>query len=318
MPRKYRKRTKRKLKPRARQNYAGTARYQLANRVELIRPISLKPKSVMKKFIYYNTSEVVNNLIGGTQNAQHMTMYLNSPWFVRSTTYSDQGTNTWRWNKALGTHANGDDSTVGTSFDGLFSDATSVGNQYQDACIVGAKTTITATPTFYSSNASPGAITALFAVIQTQDSDLDQTTTIDQLYQKPYCQVRKIVGSQNNAGDIGGNSKDASIVVRYSPKRFNNIKDIRDNGVFFSKVDRGGTNGRHPNEIDRLTFGLVNVVSNPATPRKCCPVALQIKHEVTMLFSEPFNSQNQYPAAPMFPGNVGQAAANVALEALVG
>lgn len=289
------KRVRKRYKPKQVQ-YRPNARYQLANKVELIRPITLKPKSVMKKFIFYNVAEVVNDTIGGVQNAQHVTFYLNSPWILNNDTYATQGGNTWRWNKPMAIHVNGNAPNTGTSYPGMF-DPQGIGNGYQDACVVGTKFTVQASSLFRPNRAT-GDPAGLFAVVNSQASTLDQATTIDDIYDMPYSQVRRIAHGGTNSGDLSGNVKDASIVLKYSPKRFNNIKDIRDNHGFFSHVSGDGTTGNHPSELDRVTFGLVNIMTDPATGRGCGTVMLQIKQEVTVLFSEPFNNNNQFPAMP--------------------
>lgn len=84
-----RKHVKKRLAPGRVRFRPSTAKYQLANKVELIRPITLKPSSVMKKFIYYNTAEVRNATIADAQNAQFITFNLNSPWILQDDTYSE-------------------------------------------------------------------------------------------------------------------------------------------------------------------------------------------------------------------------------------
>lgn len=310
MPRRYRTNKKRYRKKRFQPKnvqYRKNAKYQLANKVELIRPITLKPKSVMKKFIFYNVAEVVNDTIAGAQNAQHVSFYLNSPWILNNDTYATQGGNTWRWNQPMAIHINGNAPGVGTSYPGMF-DAAAIGNGYQDACIVGTKFTVQASSLFRPNRAT-GDPAALFCVVNSQASDLDQHTTLDDIYAMPYSQVRRIAHGGTNSGDLSGNVKDASIVLKYSPKRFNNIKDIRDNHGFFSHISNDGTTANHPSELDRVTFGLVNIMSDPATQRGAGTVMMQIKQEVTVLFSEPFNNTNQYPAIPV--GQAVNAAANL-------
>lgn len=291
-----RRRRRRRYKPKQVQ-YRGNAKYQLANKVELVRPITLKPKSVMKKFIFYNIAEVSNDTIAGVQNAQHVTFYLNSPWILNNDTYATQGGNQWNWNNPMTIHTNGTAPTVGTSYPGMF-DVNAVGNGYQDACIVGTKVTISGSSLFRPNRAT-GDPCALFAVVNSQAANaLTQLTTIDEIYASPYAQVRRIAHGGTSSGDLSGNVKDASIVLKYSPKRFNNIKDIRDNHGFFSHVSNDLTTSNHPSELDRVTFGIINCMSNPATHRGAGTIMLQVKQEVTVLFSEPFNNRNQYPAQP--------------------
>jgi hypothetical protein len=273
------------------------AKYQLANKVELVRPITLKPTSVMKKFVFYNTAEVKNALNGGAQQCQFVQMFLNSPWLLASSVYAEANGSQWKWNKTMTTHV--DDALLesGTAFPGLFEYASSVGRSYQNLTVVGSKVTITATP-IIDANVGPKCVTALFANVDSQGSNLTDTSTIDDLYQMPYTQIRKVTGGQSNNGDMSGNTKSASIVLKYSPKRFNNIKDIRDNSSFHALLNIGAGTGRLPPERDRVCFGVVPVASNPISAKECVKVLLQYKHECTILFSEPFNNNNIGVAVP--------------------
>jgi len=254
----------------------------------------------MKKFIYYNTAEVKNSLNGGAHQAQFIQMFLNSPWLSASSVYANQNGNIWNWNKPVSIHV--DDALLesGTAFPGLFEYASSVGRSYQNLTVVGSKVTITATP-IIDANVGPKCITALFANVDSQGSQLTGTSTIDDLYAMPYTQIRKVTGGQSNNGDMSGNTKSASIVLKYSPTRFNNIKDIRDNSNFHSVLNIGAGTGRLPPERDRICFGIVPVLSNPESKVPCVKILLQYKHEATILFSEPFNNNNVAVALPAEP-----------------
>lgn len=304
--RKYKKGRKRiRYKPKQ-YNYRGSSYQNNANKIELVRPLTLKSTSAIRKFVYYNTAEVLNNLdTSGNQNAQFFSMLLNSPWLFSSDQFARQSNNSWNWNKPFLAHSPGDPSNSGTYLPGMFESLESIGNQYQNQIIVGGKLTVTASPIFHEANQSSGAQTALFTNIQTQGSNLTPATTIDDLYNLPFTQLKKVVGGQSNNGDLNGSTKGAVIVVKYSPKRMNNLKDIRDNREFMAHVDVGGANGKHPNDVDRITFGVVNVASNPQTPRKCTPVLIQVKYEATVLFTEPLNNANQTIAISAGAGKTG-------------
>lgn len=276
-----------------------TAKYQLANKVELIRPITLKPASVMKKFIYYNTAEIRNATIADAQNAQFCTFNLNSPWILQDDTYTEQGSNTWKWNTTMTDHDNDSAVTTGTSYPGLYGTG-NVGLGYANSLCVGTKFTLTGTPIF-APNSSSGAPAALFAIVQSQSSHVDNTLTIDELYATPYVQVRKITSGGTNSGDLTGNTKSASIVLKYSPKRFNNVTNLKDNHQFNATLTNpvAAQTGKHPADKDRVTFGLVNVMTNPVSKRAMGSVMIQVKIESTYLFTEPFNGpQNLFPAIP--------------------
>lgn len=301
----------RRFKPKQVQFQKRNAKYQLANKVELIRPITLKPTSAIRKFIYYNTAEIKNRLSAeNNQQMQFQQHYLNSPWILASDSHAEPGNSTWRWNKTMVVHADSDPGPApdtGTAYPGLYDNAASIGMGYQNQTVVGHKCTITATP-LIDANVGPKAITALFAQVNAQASTLNQNSTIDDLYEMPYTQVRKITGGQNNNGDLGGNTKSAKIVIKYSPKRFNNVKDIRDVPKFSALLNLAGNSAKHPAERDSVVFGICNVLTNPENKKECVKVLLQIKHEVTVLFAEPYSNYNRtqpLPAMPVAPVNQG-------------
>lgn len=300
-PKRAKKTTRRKYAPKRTIYKSRTQR--LSNQVELVRPVTMKPKSVMKKFIYYNRAQVINYTQSDTQNAQFFTMRLNSPWLFGEDVNTDIGTNTWRWNNAIVEHTNGNNVDTGTSFPGMFSHSSSPGYLYQTNCIVGGKCTLQATPLFIS-NSGSSAPTALFSKVSTQPNQLAETVTIDDLYALPYVDMRKVTGGASDAGPLT-NNKSARIVVKYSPKRYNNIKDLRDNFQFFSHTNAITGAGTHPSEGDYLTFGVVNMMSNPTVAQKCVPIMLELKYEVTVLFTEPINGENQFPALPAANAHAG-------------
>lgn len=289
--RNYKKRNyKKKYQPKQ-NNYSGGTRQT----IQLLRPVSLKPKSCLKKVIFYNTAEVKNTLIGGQQNAQFISMYLNSPWLQASNLYAAQGTNLWNWNVAHSNHSNGTNVQTGTAYPNLFGQ-NEIGTQYQDLCIVGTKITLTATPLAAHAVCGP---TAFFAQINSQSTDLTSSSKIEDLYAMPNTTLRKVSGNQSGASVLTS-PKSCKIVLKYSPKRFNNIKDIRDNASFFAHVNQPGitASGSHPAELDRVTFGLVNTLSNPSVAKPACPVMVQMKMEAIILFSEPFTSRNNSIPVP--------------------
>lgn len=272
-----------------------TAKYRLANKVELIRPLNLKPVSVMKKFIFYNTAEIKNDTaVGGGQQTQFVQHYLNSPWLSSSETYARPGTATWRWNKPMTQHTDSTSATLGTSLPGCFDNPSSIGWRYQNICVVGAKFKVTATP-IVDANVGPKAVAALFAQVNAQGSQLDTGSRIDDLYEMPYTQIRKIEGGGSNNGDLSGNTKSASIVIKYSPKKMNGLANIKDSSKMSATNNVVANTAFHPSEKDRIVFGIVPVLTNPTTALPMVKCILQVKHEVTVLFSEPFSNYNRAP-----------------------
>lgn len=308
MPSKGRPRRQKKSMPAS--NFKKT---RTGTHIELLNIRTLKPKSVMVRFQYYQTMEVLNQLIGTQQNAQFITLNLNSPWILNDNTYSNQGSNIWSFNTPTTVHTNGSNVDLGTSYPGAFQGQGSPGYGYQNAGVVGTKVTISASP-LQNTGGGTGLTgpTALFAVIQSQpNATFTQNSKIEDMYNTPYCQVKKLVGV-NNVNGLNGSSKSAKIVVKYSPKRFNNIKDLRDNKSYFATMvsTAGNVTGNHPGEKDRLSFGLVNVLSDPITKQPCCQTMIQIKMEATVLFTEPFENDNLANPVPAGQQSIGTQAGN--------
>lgn len=280
--------------------YKGSSRAMYKNtktgtHVELLNIRSLKPKSVMVKLQYYQTMEVLNTLIGNQQNCQFITLNLNSLWILNDTTNAANAGNVWSFNTPTTVHANGASVDSGTAYPGAFNGAGSPGYGYQNGAIIGSKVTISASP-LQNTGGGTGLTgpTALFAVVQSQpNTTLSQTTKIEDIYSTPYANVKKLVGVNNTSG-LNGSSKSARIVVKYSPKRFNNIKDIRDNKSYFCSMisTAGNVTGNHPGEKDRLSFGLVNILSDPISKQPCSQTLIQIRMECMVLFTEPFENDN--------------------------
>lgn len=289
-------------------------RQKAYSKLELIRPMSLKPKSVIRKFCYFNKAEVINNLDTSATNpyqTQFTRINLNSPWLFNSEQFAraNPSTNsmpncTWNWNKDVvpRTRDEAGPNKQGTSLPGCFNPAGStsatnpsiyVGDQYRNAIVVGAKWTFKFTPMGSTTNASFDP-TAAFACIETEASQLTSQTTIDQLYEMPYTQIRKLVAGDNLGGKRNGAVQPAQIIVKYSPKRMNNIKDLRDNAQFNNHLStvESTPQANLCAERDSLCVGIVPVLTNKSSKHSLVSHYIECKAEYTVLFTEPDNDGN--------------------------
>lgn len=130
-------------------------------------------------------------------------------------------------------------------------------------------------------------------------------TTVEDIYKRPYCKVRKILPttSLGPTGAIGykGGATSGAMTFNYSPKRMNGIKDIADNMTLWGQTaysqpgDNAGTPLVHnPSEGDYLHIGIVplmndipvgyNTADDPAPMQSGI---IQIKMETVIGFREP-------------------------------
>jgi hypothetical protein len=285
--------------------------------MELIRPISLKPKSVIKRFVYFNKAHVVNRLDTtanpSAQQTQFYRVNLNSPWLFNSNAFAQEGNSggtqtmpgcRWDWNKPVVVRTKGmvAPNKFGTSMPGVFnpdggqpSNAVSsyVGDNYKNAYVIGCKWTIQFTPLASVDNESNDP-TAAFAIIETDQSIMNSQTKIDDLYNRPYTQVRKLAVGSNYNGQKNGATQPCRIVVKYSPKRMNNIKDLRDNAQFINHLSTTESTpvADLPSERDSLCFGIVPTLTNKQTKNKLVNHYVEVKCEQTILFTEPTSNTN--------------------------
>lgn len=306
--------TKRKVnqsKPKSNYNRSKRA----YSHMELIRPLSLKPKSVIKRFVYFNKAHVVNSLDSTGANPVHQTQFfrvnLNSPWIFNSEQFAREnpanGTMPgcrWDWNQPVTVRTKGmvAANKFGTSMPGVFnpdggqpSTAVSsyVGDNYKNAYVIGTKWTIQYTPLASVDNESNDP-TAAFAIIETDQSVMTSQTKIDELYNRPYTQVRKLAVGSNYNGQKNGATQPCRIVVKYSPKRMNNIKDLRDNAQFINHLSTTESTpvADLPSERDSLCFGIVPTLTNKQTKLKLVNHYIEVKCEQTILFTEPTSNTN--------------------------
>jgi len=279
MPYIVKKRTYRKKRRNNRKRRQPKGRYR--NRVaRIIRQPTLKPKSAVQKFIYYNTffADAVLDTNGQQQMLMFM-MNLNSVYPFGANWNTSISNNILNPNTSITPYG----TTSATSLPG-FADGYQVKNQYAKYLITGSKTTISANPMVDTTNISNPAV--LFAVKHSQNtSGLASSSKYSTLQKLPFRQIKNIrqVGGYNQG--IG-----AKIVVYHSVKKFNSKVDLKDNDEFFGATGGNTGDAGQPTNMDRLTIGIVGKCDTPDTPLKAGKFCLNIKHEVSCLFTEPLEA----------------------------
>lgn len=339
----------RSYKPRRRRRYGGKRRKtfrkggyksrssarSVGRYTSIIRPITLKPKYMMKRLQYYNTLKLEPGLIQTGQQAEivksnvplWLTLRLNSPYPWIDVTNLQNGTAGWgytgtsQFNSPTGALQTDGAINSATSYEG-WAGPGSPAYSYSQWCVMGTKVTVSFTPigNTTTSHATKGAQpTAFFGFITTgPNAGLVQNprntgtvtpgssrTTVEDIYKRPYCKVRKILPttSLGPTGAIGykGGATSGAMTFNYSPKRMNGIKDIADNMTLWGQTaysqpgDNAGTPLVHnPSEGDYLHIGIVplmndipvgyNTADDPAPMQSGI---IQIKMETVIGFREP-------------------------------
>lgn len=288
MARKY---NKRRLNARKRQK----RKYGKKMHVARVPKINLKPTSCARR-VFWRTSVYITNTTQGPPMPWFQVFNLNSPWLINPSGNTSgtgvSGSLSTNFNQNFISHNNGDSIATGTAYPGLFDgvDGFLPGRSYRQMCVVGTKVKANFTPQFETANVQPAGLATV--VLAGPNSDLSTTTfTAPVIEQVPYSRIRKVLGSEASLAAQGGlsNTKSAYTTVRYSAKKFNDIKDIKDASQMWCNITRSGTSyvGSHPAEVDRLVIGLCPLMGNPL-PSKSLPSGLMdISFEAVMLFREP-------------------------------
>ena len=278
--------TKRNMKHNRRRKRARKARpkYRLQN-ARIIRQPTLKPHSAVQKLVYYNTFFADNKLSGATTPAQQNLMFQ-----IQLNSIFPFGTN---WNASISNNILNPNTVItavgGTSPTELpgFSDGYNLKNQYARYLISGSKTTITANPMVETNGVSNPAV--LYTVKHTQSqSGLNANSTYSSLQNLPNRTVRNIrqIGPYNSG--VGG-----KITIYHSVKKFNNVTDLKDNSQFYGSTGGTGQNATEPTEKDYLTIGIVGKCDNPDTPLNAGKFCVNLKHEVSVLYTEMLEAGGQ-------------------------
>ena len=325
----------------------------VAKYTSIIRPITLKPKFQMRRLQYYNTLRLETGL---GQSGEHASLIqstvpiffklrLNSPYpFHNLDGLSPQSQNplpftqytgATNWNSVPTVHSNNTTIDQGTCYEGWRGPG-SPAYAYQQWAILGTKVTMSYTPIGNTKSTQGAQPTAFFAFIETQPGKptIRQQprvaapggtgpSVIADIYQRPYCKVRKILPTKivgGSAGNIsyGGGGNSAAMTFNYSPKRMNGVKDIADNQSLWGNISYVSdgqpiTNPvvNHPAEGDYLVVGIMplmddsNVGNNIDDPVPLQSGMLQLKMETVCAFREPIDAHTI--------GNT-EAAGNVAMD----
>ena len=255
--------------------------------------INMKPTSCARR-VFFRNQIYITNTTQGPPMPWFQTFNLNSPWVINPSSNiagtGVSGSLSSNPNVVAVVHSNGQAVSTGTSYQGLFDNDQSPGRSYRQICITGCKFSASFTPQFESADVQPaGLATSILAgpnnniTVSTANASL-----IDSL---PYGRVRKILGSQASLAAQGGlsNTKSAYTQLKYSAKKFNDVKDIKDASQMWANCTVSGTSivGNHPAEVDRVVLAIVPLMNTPLSSKSLPSGLLEVQMEAVAIFREP-------------------------------
>jgi len=280
------------VKKRKRYNKSAPYRKMIAR---IPRPLNVKARSAVQNVTFYNSffCKPALNANGDQQNFA-IKLQLNSPWLFRDgwdvlTTGANQvlASNT----SVTAVPATGQPVIGQTTCMPGVADGPETIKKYAQGCVIGTKVVAVATPveTDTGSRIQPGLF---YCVKHSQTSSgIQQTADVNKINSLPFRQAKQISGNRPYQ-TLGTNAYQASrITVNHSPKKFNNVKDLRDNQQF--NFSGGSGTLSVPSEGDYLTIGVVPLLnSNPVTAGQSTQAQvtnfrLDLRVEQTILWTEP-------------------------------
>ena len=272
------------------------------NVATIARPLNVKPRSAIQNVTYYqsfNCTPGLNsaNNVGEKQQNYSIELALNSIWPFESV-WNSKAINNGRTcveNDPITPYAQPvtDSMTIMPNI----KDGVALFTQYNHCAVVGTKVTIVATPI---KNTDDNQMGYLYAIKHSQSSTgLTDSSNITDLNKMPYRKMCKIQGSAvPTSGFQVNNIIGGKLVITHSPKKFNNVSDLRDNKGLFCTTGANAVAAR-PSEGDFLTIGVV-----PALNGRDLPVTnfcLQIRVEQRLLWTEPLESLSTGAGNYSFP-----------------
>ena len=168
--------------------------------------------------------------------------------------------------------------------------------QYQNGIVLGSKVMLSAQPTGRSETSDAEQAGVLYAIKHAKVGfGLNSSSTINDIQKLPFRQMKRIAGPVH-AASLYERNTGASITIKHSPKKFNNVSSLRDNERFqFKQANAPFPNGQPPADNDFLTVGVVPQLINfqdsgSTVQRKAPSFKLSMRMEQTILFTEPLEN----------------------------
>ena len=259
------------------------------------RPLNVKARSAIQNVTFYNSFFCKPSLdANGLQQNFAIKIQLNSPWIFRDgwDVLTQGGNQVLTSNTAITPVPATGQPVIGTTtcMPGV-SDGPEIIKKYAKGCVIGTKVVLVATPaeTDTGSRLQPGLF---YAVKHSQKSSgLQLTHDVNKINSLPFRKAKQI--SANRVSMIPTNTgyQASRITINHSPKKFNNVKDLRDNQQFTFTGGAGTLSV--PEEGDYLTIGAVPLLNSvpvsagQSTTAQVTNFRLDMRVEQTILWTEP-------------------------------
>jgi len=288
MPYKYKRKGKKKKAYKRNAPY----RQQIAR---IPRPLNVKARSAIQNVTFYNSFFCKPALdSNGLQQNFAIKMQLNSPWVFRDGwDILTQGSNqVLTSNTAITPVPQTGQPVIGqtTCMPGV-ADGPQIINKYAKGCVIGTKVVLVATPAETDTGArlQPGLF---YAIKHSQKSSgLQASADVNKINSMPFRQAKQISANRVSVIPTNTGFQASRITVNHSPKKFNNVKDLRDNQQFTFTGGSGTLSV--PEEGDYLTIGCVPLLNSvpvstgQSTTAQVTNFRLDMRIEQTILWTEP-------------------------------
>lgn len=261
------------------------------NVATMARPLNVKPRSALQNVTYYNSflcrpKADTSGSGGPVQKNFHFVMNLNSIWPFDTNfdQYATDNGQVFTPNASITPYATPVTDAMTTMPN--VRDGANLFSQYSKCCVVGTKVTLVATPIKNNTDIQLGY---LYAIKHSQPgTGLDSSSNIVDIQKLPYRQMAKLAGPDApTSGFQSGQKVGAKIIVKHSPKRFNNVKDLRDNNTLFNSTGNN-TVAHKPGEADYLTVGAIPALNGLG--EQVTDFCLQVRVEQKLLWTEPLEA----------------------------
>ena len=257
----------------------------------IARPLNVKPRSALQNVTYYqsfNCDPQLNSALGAGLKQQNFSIEiaLNSLWPFELN-WDGKSNSLGRTsvpNAAITPYQS--PVTDAMTIMPNIKDGVALFSQYNNCCVVGTKVSIVATPI---QNTADNQMGYLYAIKHSQSqSGLGNTSTITDLNKMPYRRMAKLQGANvPTSGFQTNNIVGAKLIIKHSPKRFNNVADLRDNKGLYCTTGSNAV-ASSPSEGDYLTIGVMPALNG--RDLQCTKFCLQLRIEQRLLWTEPLES----------------------------
>lgn len=263
----------------------------------VIRPLTMRPTSAIQKLVYTNTFRCIPGLNGGQQQNFNFQILLNSPWLF-AYDWNDVANLSGQSlvpNEAITPVPQNNIPLAQTMImPGVKEGGGQPFNKYQNGFVTGTKITVVATP-INNPNGKPIQLGYLYAHKgSAATSRLGGDKNITDLSKLPFVQMKKLMGAQTATLQGASTGNSSRLTITHSPRKWNNVKDLRDNKQFAFNTKTNAGAGSLPGELDFVSIGVIPALNSYTVPggseeTQATNFQLQLRVEQSILWTEPLD-----------------------------